>query len=554
MANHIKLSITVCIIVVLGLGKAKAQTGEIKDQVNVLGSYIPELKAKEKFSEQPVIADTFRTEIKSQYRIETSQIEFQYSPDTLSAARMKTEQAQKLKRFYAKLGFGNYLTPLAELRFNSIANKTDAYSLSYNYLSSAGIISNRAFPGMSDHDANAKYKHMFKHYLIMAQARYTNNQTHYYGYDPADSLASGLSKKDIQQTFNKIAVNVGFRNHNLNDSNRVITNASISYYYLGDRYNSREHGISLSEDISKYLKQFYLGMRIKGEYYNNRFLGGNAISSGLIHLNPNVRLGKKKWNVEAGAIATLGFDGATRFYIMPNIHFDFYVYKKYLMAFASGSGSVERQTYDRQRLLNPFIIQNPEIRNTYNIFDVFGGFRGSFSRDISYQVAGGYKYSNDVALFVTDTSRALGNYFKTIYDNMGVGRVNAEIAYRKEEFLAISLKGNYRFFNPASELKAWHNPNLDITLSGSYTFKNMLVFKLDVFYIGNQFAPNYTTTGVEVVKLKGLADINLGVEYRYNKMLSAFVNFNNMAAFRYNRWFNYPTQQFNLIGGLSIHF
>jgi len=54
--------------------------------------------------------------------------------------------------------------------------------------------------------------------------------------------------------------------------------------------------------------------------------------------------------------------------------------------------------------------------------------------------------------------------------------------------------------------------------------------------------------------MKGLVDVNLGLEYRYTKFLSAFLNLNNLAAQRYQRWYAYPTQKFNLLGGLTYTF
>ena len=83
---------------------------------------------------------------------------------------------------------------------------------------------------------------------------------------------------------------------------------------------------------------------------------------------------------------------------------------------------------------------------------------------------------------------------------------------------------------------------------------------MDIFTIGNQIAQLNeldVITGSTLVSqktLKGITDINVGAEYRYNKKLSAFVRFNNIAGMRYYRWNNYPTQKFNLMGGLTFSF
>ena len=48
--------------------------------------------------------------------------------------------------------------------------------------------------------------------------------------------------------------------------------------------------------------------------------------------------------------------------------------------------------------------------------------------------------------------------------------------------------------------------------------------------------------------------MNLGIEYRYNSKISAFIDFNNFTASKYQRWSNYPTQSINIIGGATISF
>ena len=89
----------------------------------------------------------------------------------------------------------------------------------------------------------------------------------------------------------------------------------------------------------------------------------------------------------------------------------------------------------------------------------------------------------------------------------------------------------------------------------------MIVAKVDLFYLGNQFAKTFeadttATTGTKVVakELNGVFDANIGLEYRYNKKLGFFLNVNNIASVRYMRYMNYPTQRFNLMGGLSYSF
>ena len=111
-----------------------------------------------------------------------------------------------------------------------------------------------------------------------------------------------------------------------------------------------------------------------------------------------------------------------------------------------------------------------------------------------------------------------------------------------------------------NELHPWHKPSMELTLSGNYNLRDKIVARADIFYIGKRYARAFRYDGfapgtiTDAKELAGVADINLGFEYRYTKILSAFLNFNNIGAFRYYRWDNYPTQRFNLLGGIAFSF
>lgn len=60
--------------------------------------------------------------------------------------------------------------------------------------------------------------------------------------------------------------------------------------------------------------------------------------------------------------------------------------------------------------------------------------------------------------------------------------------------------------------------------------------------------------GQYYASLKPLIDMNLRTEYRYNPRVSVFLEFNNLVTVRYNRYYNYPVQGFQLMGGFSCRF
>jgi long-subunit fatty acid transport protein len=56
------------------------------------------------------------------------------------------------------------------------------------------------------------------------------------------------------------------------------------------------------------------------------------------------------------------------------------------------------------------------------------------------------------------------------------------------------------------------------------------------------------------VKLQDAADISMGVEYELNKKWALWIDLNNIANSRYQRWNQYPSFGLNFIAGVRYAF
>ncbi|MCG9911518.1 MAG: hypothetical protein MH137_09480 [Flavobacteriales bacterium] len=540
---------------------ASAFAQGVGGDVIVTGGFVPEIKPSEKLLRNPEEKDTFQTRANPVINVNPREIAFYHNPDTISAARMKSEPLKKLRRLYMKLGFGNYLTPLAQVRVNSLRSKNDAYDVGYSYFASFGKQKDVGFPGMQQHKADGNYKHLFNKHALSLKGGYTYDQNHYYGFRP-DSLTDTLfpDKKSIRQHFHKAGLELTFANHDLTSKTEWISQTRMGYYFLQDRQKSREHAFWAGTDVSKHVKDFFVGGRIGVEYYN--FKPGTATSGrgmGFIKFNPYIKAGREKWNVEVGFEVAGAFDTIAKGYIMPVVEGQANLYKNHVMAYIQAKGGVERNTFDRLRLVNPFIISNPMLGQTYTPIDARGGFKGYFAKNVYYTLGGGYRMTKNQVFFITDTLQPVGNFFKTVYDDMNTPFVSGEIGYAMGEKLHVALKGNYWFYKPQTFARAWHMPKIDLTLSASYNIQDKFLFKADFYYLGEHYSPfRYDETlrkpVAGVTLIRNAFDLNLHAEYRFNKMLSFWAGFNNFAAFRYNRWFRYPMQGFNGMGGITLSF
>jgi outer membrane receptor protein involved in Fe transport len=59
---------------------------------------------------------------------------------------------------------------------------------------------------------------------------------------------------------------------------------------------------------------------------------------------------------------------------------------------------------------------------------------------------------------------------------------------------------------------------------------------------------------VKAIEIDPMVDLNLGVEYRYSKVLSGFITLNNILGQRYYHWYNYPSYRFNMMLGITYSF
>lgn len=540
---------------------ALAQPGTVSGNVVVGGAYVPEIKPSEKLLQNPGEKDTFQTRANPVITVNPSEISLYHNPDTISAARMKNEPLKKLRRLYIKAGFGNYLTPLFEARINSLRSKTDVYDIGYKYFASFGKQKNVGYPGMQQHRFGGDYKHIFNNHVFSLNGGYAYDQNHYYGFRP-DSVTDSIypDKKSIRQHFHKVNLEAVFGNKNMLDRDRLITQSRIGYYMVMDRQKSREHAFWIGTDISRYVKEFYVGGRLGVEYYNFKSAtDAKARGAGLLKFNPYIKAGRDKWNVEVGLEVAAAFDTTTKGYVMPNLSAEANLYKNHVMAFLEARGGVERNTFDRLRQTNPFIISNPALAQTYTPINIKAGFKGTFAKYLYYHLGGGYKMAKNQAFFVTDTVQGIGNYFNVVYDDLSTPYVSGELGFMKGEKLHVALKGNYWFYKPKTFARAWFMPKIDLTLSATYNLQDKFLFKADLYYLGEQYSPfDYDATLrkpiLKTTLIRNAFDLNLHAEYRFNKMLSFWVAANNFAAFRYQRWFNYPMQGFNGLGGVTLSF
>jgi hypothetical protein len=140
--------------------------------------------------------------------------------------------------------------------------------------------------------------------------------------------------------------------------------------------------------------------------------------------------------------------------------------------------------------------------------------------------------------------------------------VEGSLSYQINEKLKLDGIGRFYSYETKNQAYAWNLPQLQFMIRGNYVLKEKFIFNLDMSIETGRKSLVYDSTIAGVVyennqyaaPLKTFLDMNLSFEYKYNKMISGFIQFNNLVSQRYLRWYNYPVQGFQIMGGATFKF
>ncbi|MCD6067023.1 MAG: hypothetical protein K0S33_1849 [Bacteroidetes bacterium] len=528
------------------------------DTVKNTSIYDATMKDAVKQSDLPEINDTVGKLKDKQLGIQPKPVETSYKAPPIKAAKMVNEPLSKLYYSQLKAGFGNYTMPYGEIWLNNLRSKEYVYGFHYKHLSARYTAEDRGFAGWSDNDVNLYAKKFYKKHVLSGDLNYYRNVSQFYGYP--DSL---VEKNDVTNNFARQRFHTFEGKLNLKsfytDSSSINHDIHLNYYNIRDKFETAENNIFADGLIKTYVNKERLNVLISADYYNTKSKT-DTVNDFIFRLTPYFQAGGEKWNVDLGLNVAIDemTDVSTKFYFYPKLGIHYNIYNNFVIPYAGVTGGLEKNSFRSFTTTNPFIISNPAYLNTNNVYNLFGGLRGVLSSKTSYDAKATYSKYKNMPFFLINYDDFLSNKFTVLYNDVTLLNVNGQIKYQLKEKVNVIAKGNYYGYSGLdSGAYAWHKPDFDVTLSATYNLKSKIIIKADLFYIGKQWARQLETSSLGVqtvnnVQLKGIADINLGAEYRYSKMLSFFATFNNIGNVRYYRWDRYPTQRFNAMIGVTF--
>lgn len=526
----------------------------------------------------PKIIDTIIPTAIVDYPLLSLKYETGTEVERINPASIKTvEKLSQLYNTYIKLGIGSELMPLGEVYFDATRSRKYIYGAHVKHLSSFGNLKDYA-PAQFDRTKGNIYGGINENrYSLRGDIHYNNQGLHYYGIH--DSL--GLRKDSIAQRYSDFGLDASYASH-IKDSAKLNYQVGLGYNnYFSKKpldkkledWRARENYIGITSSAwYKYGKETYaadLNIRYNGYKYGVEQKSSNGIDTGLvsnntvINLKPNITtfIQDNRFKAKIGVDLAFDINTKTKVYIYPLLEVKYSMFNDIFIPYAGIRGGLDQTSFKSLTHDNEFILPNVELRNEKTPIEFFGGIKGTLSKRIYFNAGISFANVKDKALFVTDTLHSLGNKFNVIYDTMNVTTIEGSISYQLKEKIKIDGIGRFYSYSLLNNSYAWNLPQLQFMVRGYYNLFDKFLFNLDLNMEHGRRAL-VTTTDDEVTfennqkikKLEFIADVNLGVEYRYNKRISAFIQFNNLASQGYKRWYNSPVQRFQVLGGVTFRF
>ena len=558
MKSRIIGFISCCLVAALG----QAQETLPSDTFRVVKEYQPTLIDAEKIMFEPVIDDALKMDLDIKYSFIEKQVPVTFQVEPIPPAKIKGEPLIKLYNGYARLGVGNSLVPFGEVYYNNLRSKKYSIGGHASYLNMAEANEIKG-SDMSQLHLEAFGKRFWKTNTLDASISYDLHTFNYYGYynlkNPSN--AAELNKADLEQNYNRLSATLKLKSTK-RDSFNLRHSGSLSYFLTTNRSNNAEGNVKGELNLNQFRNHELYNLDLVLDYNKYELNSDNTIFA----LKPQISTIGERFRINAGLGIYMNANRTADFHFYPIAEIKYNVIEDVLVPYAGVKGEIRRVNYRSITMENPFVAEDIFLANANERYNAYLGLRGTFSSQLSFNVSGALVKTENAHLYVQlpDTNRILSKDFYLTYDELDELRLKGELVYRFNEKVKLYAETEYFDFETKEEEKAWHRPNIKASAAVEYNLLSKLIARLDLIYWGEQYARNIDQIstvqnglGVPAYKAKKLDpifDANLSVEYRYTKRLSAFVKANNIGGINFEKYLNYPTQGFNIWGGLTYSF
>ncbi|MBS1513290.1 MAG: TonB-dependent receptor [Bacteroidetes bacterium] len=537
---------TALLLLASGTLFAQKDTTKKTTTIDITSAYKPVLRnsVKINFTAAYLNADTSKP--KMNYTVPPQNLFYAYQPISLKPLALQQDTNLDLGiRNYIKAGFGNFSTPYVNAGFSFGDGKKSLLNVYADYISSKGKIKYQDFSQLNLKGAGSYFTAKNEAY---GEVKFSQNDTYLYGYD---HTLHNFSKDSILTQYQDINLKAGIRNTVVGDFG-LKYNPTVQVDNFTGKNKLSESSLIVNAPIEKQFGEAF-ALKVEGRAditsYTTKNLTNNVkLSNNVFQLSPSLIFASPQFSINGGLTPT--WDNGN-FVWLPNVYAEAQIKEKVFMIQAGWVGNYVKNTFHNLIAINPYLQTIASQTNTKEI-EYYGGIKATLSKHFNFSAKAGLLSYTNFALFINDTASD-GKSFKTVYEPKANNfRVHGDLSYINQDKFTLTtgltLNG-YTGFN--TNAKAWNTVPLELTSSLRWWAYKQVLLKGDFYMFGGG---NYIDKGNVTKSFKGGTDLSAGLEFRVNKMFSAWLDVNNILNNKYERWHNYQVYGLNVLGGVRVMF
>jgi len=537
----------------------------------------------EKHHEEVTIIGTFDPSINEAFKINTKPSEelnesekpvFDYTPldiihpteivsDPITPIAINPNRRETIYNNTLLAGMGSLLTPYLEF-FHSQGQKNQyRFNAHVQHISSFHHIKDYAKSPYSQSGLDLDVAKYMSSHILSASVAYQLNTNRYYGYKPDDFPTYQPSDNQLKQAFNLVEAKVGLAS-NYKNNKKLHHEVNLGAYYYFDKYKSSETHANLDfnaykeYELTDLLDYQQLGLSGNVSYYGSADSIKSANST-LITAMPYFKGNYSMFNFTVGLqfnfLNTNSFD----FYFYPVLHASAHLIDESLTAFAGIDGQVEYNGYRKLTTENPWL--KPDAARGWDRgMRIFAGFRGNVSHQVNYSIQGTWKKFNNLYFFINQQASPSvftfepQNKFFTVFDKGSRIGVDAEVTYTIQQNVKAWVGGHLYKYTLDSLDQPYHKPLSEFELGVAFTVMEKITIETELFGSGKRYALDVASFPSTEVELDPYIDLNLSINYQLTDQFAVWLSGTNLLNNQYQRYYSYPVQGWQVMGGITYKF